>query len=294
MSSDVGSGLDAILKLPVNERVDTLVERALALARAGVNPRDDGEAGALAATLVHAIEDGTGDAHQRLRLGEALGLLGDPRLRHPAEPEYWVRVPFGDGSALDVGRFMVTTWEYRRWVEAGGWEADEHWSEEGRRWRDSRVRTWLQLASADDVDHLVVPNQPVVGVSWWEAEAYARAHGARLLTSAERRWVVRGPNKRPYPWGEPFGSGNANTREEALQRPCAVGLYTEDRTPEGVCDLAGNVAEWVADGENGDRFLHPGSWTQPSMASWAKALERAPAKTRSADLGFRLARSVEA
>jgi hypothetical protein len=56
-----------------------------------------------------------------------------------------------------------------------------------------------------------------------------------------------------------------------------------------VTDLAGNAAEWLADDVGADeRLYHPGSWKQPSMASWAKALQVAPPDYRSPDLGFRL------
>ena len=136
----------------------------------------------------------------------------------------------------------------------------------------------------------MVDNQPVVGVTWWEAEAYATAHGARLPRADERVWVTRGRERRPYPWGSPFGTGNANTREEVLGRPCAVGIYLRDRTPEGVCDLAGNAAEWTADHVGNDRLIHPGAWDQPSMAAWAKALAMESPDSRWAGIGFRLAK----
>ncbi|MCB9780525.1 MAG: SUMF1/EgtB/PvdO family nonheme iron enzyme, partial [Alphaproteobacteria bacterium] len=185
----------------------------------------------------------------------------------------------------------VTTAEFRAWVDAGGYEDDRVWSASGRAWRD-QGDVWPKLAAAPDVAHLVVPNQPVVGVTFWEAEAFATAKGARLLTLEERRYVVRGAEKRPYPWGEPFGAGNANTREEVLGKPCAVAIFYSDRTPDGVWDLAGNVAEWCQDGGDDSRVIHPGSWQQPSMASWAKALEMIAPETRSADLGFRLVKDA--
>ena len=71
-----------------------------------------------------------------------------------------------------------------------------------------------------------------------------------------------------------------------------MGLYTRDCTPEGVYDLAGNVAEWTMDEADDEVIIHPGSWNQPSMSAWAKARALVPQKTRSADLGFRLARDV--
>ena len=51
-----------------------------------------------------------------------------------------------------------------------------------------------------------------------------------------------------------------------------MGLYVDDVTPEGVHDLAGNVAEWTDEKASAEYLLHPGSWDQPSLAAWAKAL----------------------
>lgn len=280
--------LEAILSLPVEQRMSRLVEFANRL-----DISDASAPGTLDATrdaLVLMVNQRAGTGQQRVHLGEALGRLGDPRLRRTRHDDYWVDIMFDDGTSFQVGRGMVSNDEYRAWVDSGGYDDDAFWSAEGLAWRKVAPHTWLQLASDPEVPHLVVPNQPVVGVTWYEADAYARSQGSRLLTSSERRWVTRGAEKRPYPWGAPFGEGNANTREEALGRPCAVGLYRADRTPEGVWDLAGNVAEWTADGTDEKRIIHPGSWARPSMASWAKALEMAAPDTRSADLGFRICR----
>ena len=103
---------------------------------------------------------------------------------------------------------------------------------------------------------------------------------------------MRGDANRPYPWGQPFGQGNANTNEATLGKPVAIGLFIADCTPDGIYDLAGNVAEWTSDEADEEVVIHPGSWNSPSMSSWAKARALVPAKTRSADLGFRIARDV--
>ncbi len=281
------SPVDDILALPAGKRIEPLVAYALDLA--SQDRADPREVDAAVHGLVELIRTCAGSSRQRLAIGEALGHLGDPRLRVPEDPAYWARLE-GLPQPFSVGRYPVTTAEFTAWVASGGYSDDAVWSEAGRRWRDSGAKRWDQLAAADDVAPLIIPNQPVVGVSWWEAEAYATAKKCRLLTLEERRFVVRGAEKRPYPWGEPFGSGNANTREEVLGKPCAVGIFYSDRTPEGVWDLAGNVAEWCADGPDDSKVIHPGSWQQPSMAAWAKALEMIPPETRSADLGFRLGR----
>ena len=239
--------------------------------------------------LVNAITDNQLDLITRVRIGEFLSLAGDPRLLTPGDDGYWTLVTRKEISLL-IGRFMVTTSEWRQFIDSEAYANDSHWCEAGLRWRDSERPSWNDLASGEDVAQLICDNQPVVGVSWYEASAYAKAHGARLLNSIERAVLVRGKEKRPYPWGDPFGRGNANTLEERVGRPCAVGLFGTDRVPEPVFDLAGNVAEWTSTGEETKKAYHPGSWKQPSMAAWAKAVQLISPSARSDELGFRLAK----
>jgi formylglycine-generating enzyme required for sulfatase activity len=283
------SRLEDILEMKAGPRMAPLTElgRELAASEAlGRILRDR-----VVAALLDLLEGYAGNGRQRMDMGEVLGLLGDRRLREPTSPDYWVMVPMPDGQALEVARYPVTTAEFRAWLESGGYDKTAAWSELGRAWLETGADRWDVLASNPESAHLVVANQPVAGPTWWEADAYARSVGARLLTADEHRSVVRGLEKRPYPWGAPFGDGNANTKEEALGRPCAVGVFAADCTPEGASDLAGNMGCWLSDAaEDGRRMLHPGSWARPSMASWAKALEMADPGTRSADLSFRLVR----
>lgn len=280
--SESTAELDRIAAMPPEERAAALA--ALATAWGG-----DAPAGRLAQLLEDAVESGLGEREHRLRIGIWLGEIGDPRLRTPDQPDYWARVAI-DGTLVLVGRFPVTNLEYRRFIDAGGYEDAAWWSDEGAAWLKATPDPWPVRAKAADARPFLAPNQPVVAVSWYEATAYARWADARLLRFDERLAVVRGEEKRPYPWGSPFGEGNAATKEEVLHHPVAVGLYTRDATPEGVRDLAGNVAEWAADGHAGAAWNSPGAWSQPSMASWAKAREFAAHGVRMPSLGFRLAR----
>jgi hypothetical protein len=243
----------------------------------------------LIAALVEAIETEGGTAVERVVIGDCLGWMGDPRLRRPQHSDYWVALQSEDGAS-EIGRFPVTNDEFQAFVDAGGYADRRFWSDEGWAWLQTCSDPWPRRSAADDARPFVVPNQPVVGVSWHEAAAYAAWAGARLPRFDERTHAVRGDRKRPYPWGSPFGEGNANTREEVLGRPCAIGLYLGDRTPDGIIDLAGNVAEWAGDGAGDERWYAPGSWDQPSMAAWAKARELEQPQFRSSGLGFRLAR----
>ena len=243
---------------------------------------------AFVSRLVELVESDEGQVRARLACGELLGMLGDVRLHVPSEDAYWARLELQSGDAISFGRFPVTNQEYRAWVASGGYDDKAAWSADGLAWLSSVDDAWPTLDERGDAGQMLVANQPVVGVSWFEADAYARAMNARLPRWYERVWAVRGSENRPYPWGDPFGVGNSNTKEEVLGRPCAVGLYGADQTPEGVRDLAGNVGEWTADSDGNEYLLHPGSWDQPSLAAWAKALTTEPPTSRWAALGFRL------
>lgn len=101
------------------------------------------------------------------------------------------------------------------------------------------------------------PAQPVVGVCWFEAQAYCRWLAAkagwpdgcyRLPTEAEWEAAARGLLARRWPW-----EGNTlpkrhqiNSFEAGVRRTTPVGLFITSHTSEGVADLAGNVWEWTA------------------------------------------------
>lgn len=278
--------LDAIVALPAAERIEPLARFGRRMMDQSADPVLKKRTAAAIAVLV---QDGVGSPHERLGIGEVLGWLGDTRLHSPTEAAYWTEVETDDG-VVKFGRHLVTNAEWRAFIDAGGYTERRFWSDEGAAWLATCTDTWPENAKTIEARPFIVPNQPVVGVSWWEAEAYARANNARLPRFDERVRAVRGSAKRPYPWGSPFGEGNANTREEVLGRPCAVGLYVRDCTPEGVTDLAGNVAEWAWDGVGDQRFYAPGAFHEPSMAAWAKAREIERPEFRSAALGFRLVR----
>jgi formylglycine-generating enzyme required for sulfatase activity len=104
-------------------------------------------------------------------------------------------------------------------------------------------------------------NQPVVGVTWYEAQAYAAwvneclhrsgrleaAQHCRLPYEAEWEKAARGEDGRLYPWGNAWDKNNCNTLEGRVMLPSPVGAYPQGAGPCGALDMAGNVWEWCTD-----------------------------------------------
>lgn len=253
-------------------------------------PSEDSEAYDVFVQLVEGIiADSSVAIHDKMHFFECLNQWGDPRLSEPSDDAYWVTCQ-DEGSSYQVGRFLVTIREWLAFLD-DGYDNDEYWSEEGLYWKSKRKVTWQELASSPDSQKYVFDNHPVVGVSWYEAEAFATCHNARLMDNFERIQMMRGPEKRRYPWGATFKPGYANTEDVGLNKTSPVGVFVKDQTPEGIYDLAGNVAEWLGDDLDSDhRNIHPGCWLRDSISTWAKACEMMAPNARVAFLGFRLVR----
>ncbi|MGF1498469.1 MAG: ergothioneine biosynthesis protein EgtB [Elainellaceae cyanobacterium] len=155
-----------------------------------------------------------------------------------------------------IDRYPVTCRDFRYFLEAGGYQDCRWWSAEGWRWLQhhpvSQPLYWSDHSDWDD--------HPVCGVSWYEADAYARFAGKRLPTEAEwekaARWhpdLQRGgldagrPAAAPYPWGEAAPSPQRCNYSHWVGHTTPVYTYPDGRSALGCEDLLGNVWEWTAD-----------------------------------------------
>ena len=197
-------------------------------------------------------------------------------------------------DAYYMDKYEVTNAQYGGFMKATGRSAPEYWN-------DSRFNPL---------------DQPVIGVTWQDAEAYCKWAGRRLPTEAEWETAARGTDRRQFPWGN-----ETPTCEYAVMcrelghgcgkgRPWPVGSKPKGASPYGAYDMAGNVWEWVNDwydnayysrspnrnptgSESGDhKVLRGGSWYNFDPRNLRAAFRDGyPPDSKSIFVGFRCAGS---
>lgn len=170
-------------------------------------------------------------------------------------------------KAFAIDRFEVTNAEFLVFLEAvlaeGAHDvrlvgdriagADAALLMENTRAPDARTLVALN----DDESRIAVKNgrlyvqpgyerHPVNEVTWNGARRYCAWRGARLPTEAEWEAAARGGEGRAYPWGNQPPSAERAVYARRSNETGAVGERAAGATPQGVHDLAGNVAEWTS------------------------------------------------
>lgn len=290
----------------------------------------------------------------RIDAGDVLGILGDPRLVEDA----WCEVSPGEFlmgtssqdlkklvkrygetiarwakeevmpiyvGAFHICKYPVTNQEFRRFIDAHGYETREYWSESGWIWLQQRPRGEKPQPRYWDNATVGVckPNQPVVDITWYEAIAYCnwltkrlkeagklgKDEVIRLPTEAEWEKAARDVDGRWWPWGNDWDQERANTVENFLQATTPVGIYPLGASPYGALDMAGNVWEWTSslykdypyktdDGrENpeaqGPRVARGGSWVDEAGAARSASRANITPNFGSILIGFRCVRAPQ-
>lgn len=246
-------------------------------------------------------------------------LLGDSR--SPRESHHvWL-------PAFFVAAFEVTNGEFREFLsDPGGYGSSKHWTEAGWRWRSSAATSStaaLKPGSAE-YDRFGMEDQPVVWVTWFEADAYCSwlttrsGEGQWLFTlPGEAEWekVARGPEGFDYALGMQVSDADAplyNWGRNPSSDTTLVGVegtrlrYTPNRY--GAYHLTGNALEWTRsvflpynrekpyeDGPgsareaSGRRVARGGSWYSGSNAYLLNSYRDAfQPEHSSQELGFRI------
>lgn len=283
--------------------------------------------------LVQTMQDGSLRPELRRHAGLLLGRLG----WRPGDLDRFVEVPDGEYQAgvkkepnviphkYFVARYPVTNIQYARFVKEDGYQNHEYWSDLGWEWRTGKFdQRTMEAVERDWLEHrplakrnmpyywhnieLSNPIVPVVGVCWFEAEAYCKwlskkivavpeGYTLRLLTSEEWERAARGVDGREYPWGEGFNKSAANTWDSdstgsGLGGTTAVTTFAQGVSPTDTWDMSGNVWEWTGSWYDEDkkyRIVRGGSWigyqwfARSSFCNWSIPL------MFNDDLGFRVA-----
>jgi len=263
--------------------------------------------------LISTLESATAPLEQRIEAAHALAAVGDARAA--AIDRVTISAgPFGMGEpirrvelpAYAIDRFPVTVAAYADFVTSGGYSDVRLWSADGWKWRTEarieRPRFWGE----DEWRAYLVPNHPVVGVSFYEAEAYAAFRSARLPTEAEWEKAARGTDGRKYPWGHEWREDACGMRGVGPRCTVPIGVFPKGESPHGVRDLVGSVWQWCVDGflgwgasadedeRSADNAASPtrrmtcgGAWNSLQWSVSCLGRNGYPASARFSNLGFR-------
>jgi iron(II)-dependent oxidoreductase len=232
-----------------------------------------------------------------------------------------------DLGAFEIDRFPVSNGRYMEFIEDRGYQREELWSSSGWEWcftfgveapeywfRDNGRWMSRRFGHAQPVD----PRLPVIHVSYFEAEAFARWAGQRLPTEQEwevaAAWDPAAGRARRYPWGDEPPTPELANLDQRLFTGAPVGSYPAGASAFGCEQMLGDVWEWTSSDfqaypgfqafpyseysepffGDGFRVLRGGSWaTRPralrnTFRNWDSRLKR------QIFAGFRCARDAGA
>jgi len=216
------------------------------------------------------------DGSELIRIPAGEFLMGSDAHRDNERPQKSIHL-----DEYFIAKYPVTNAQYRKFIE-------EKERDEPGFWGDKRFNQ---------------PNQPVVGVTWFDAVAYCKWAGLRLPTEAQWEKAARGTDGRDWPWGETKPTEKHCNFNKNVGHTTDVGSYPDGASPYGCLDMAGNVWEWCStkwrgsysepadDAPEGDdpRVLRGGAWYRDADGVRCSSRVRGHPDDRYYHIGFRCA-----
>jgi hypothetical protein len=207
-------------------------------------------------------------------------------------------------AAFLIDRREVTNAEFARFIAAGGYRTATYWTDPMT--IDGQSIGW-EAATHRFVDRTGTPgprlwsggtfpegkaDHPVVGVSWYEAAAFAKWAGKELPTLAQWWRAALGDSGGLYPWGSDVRTGEQRANF-GLVGTQPAGSHLAGLSPFGCFDMAGNVREWVSDTQPGTirKIVVGGSWQDPMYMFEAAHAESFDRGFSNEAIGFRCVRT---
>ncbi len=196
-----------------------------------------------------------------------MGTSTEPWALDNERPAHAVHVP-----AFWIDTTPVTNAAYLEFIADGGYDDERWWTPAGWQYRQQAGLVaplfWSRADGESWWRHSfgrvepVRPDEPVLHVCWYEADAYARWAGRRLPTEAEWEKAARydpvSRRSRRYPWGDDEPTEQRANLGQRHLRPAPAGAYPRGQSALGVRQLIGDVWEWTS------TWLHP----YPGFRAW--------------------------
>ena len=160
-----------------------------------------------------------------------------------------------------ISKFPVTNQQYLEFIEAGGYQDYKYWLSDG--WEKVNQNKWCAPMYWEKLEgnkwhtrdfegiRKINPNEPVVHVSYYEADAYCKWAKKRLPTEAEwekaASWNEEKQTKTTYPWGNQKPTKDTcNLLESYLWKSTEIGNYSKGKSHYGCHQMIGDVWEWTS------------------------------------------------
>jgi len=188
-------------------------------------------------------------------------------------------------NAFYIDRYPVTNLEYKHFEETSGYKSAGQWK---KSFTDGKEQ------------------MPVVNITWYDAQEYARWSGKRLPSEEEWEKAARGPDGKIWPWGNEWEVNKHNCEESRRGSTTPAGYFPGGASHYGVFDMTGNVWEWTASGympypgnkcfkdsySPQIKVIRGGAWNQPSSMCRTFIRRGQSPENWFVDIGFRCVKST--